>query len=144
MFRTNLTYLNLHWNDTVVERWQNTEYKLDDPLYEGQTEFTYISNHMGYRFVCDKLICNVSNELEFFLKLRNEGFGELYKHKKGFVILKNNTTQYVFEFDYNNELTIHQTFDISNVKNGDYELYFVLADSFGKYAVRGIIHNHHF
>ena len=89
MFRTNLTYLNLHWNDQVVERWQNTTYTLDDPLYQGQTEFKYIANHMGYRFVCDELEYSVSNKLKINLEMRNVGFGELYKHKTGYVILKN-------------------------------------------------------
>ena len=71
---------------------------------------------MGYRFVCDKLEYSVSNKLKINLEMRNVGFGELYKHKTGYVILKNSSRQYVFEFDYNNELIINQTFDISNVK----------------------------
>ena len=70
--------------------------------------------------------------------MKNVGFGELFKSKKGFVILKNKQNQYVFEFEYNNELLIQQSFDLSEVIKGDYELYFVLADSFTTSAIRGI------
>ena len=141
MFRTNLSYLNIQWNNIVIDRWQNTEYTLDDPLYKGQTEFTYIANHMGYRLVCESLdyIVDDNNILNFTLNIKNVGFGELLKPKKGFVILRDGLTEHVFEFDYNNELTIEQQIDLSNIDSGVYEFFFVLADDYNNsHAVRGI------
>ena len=141
MFRTHLSYLNIQWNNIVIDRWQNTEYTLDDPLYKGQTEFAYIANHMGYRLVCESLdyIVDDNNILNFTLNIKNVGFGELLKPKKGFVILRDGLTEHVFEFDYNNELTIEQQIDLSNVDSGVYEFFFVLADDYNNsHAVRCI------
>lgn len=138
MFRTNLTYLNLHWNDEVISRWKNTTYRLTDPLYKGQTEFKYIENHLGYRFVCETLEYSITEQLNFKLTIKNVGFGELFKAKKGFIILKNEDYQYAWNFDYKNELIIEQNIDINRVKSGDYQLYFVLADEFRISALRGI------
>ena len=138
MFKTNLCYLNYDWNKEVIDRWSNTSYTLDDPLYEGQSELKYIENHMGYRFVCESLECNVSNKVSIKLQLKNVGFGELFKNKTGFVILKNNEKEYVFSFEYNNELLIEESFNISNLPTGDYELYLVLADAYNGQAIRGI------
>ena len=138
MFRTNLSYLNIAWNDKVVERWQNTTYTLEDPLYQGLTEFDYINNHLGYRFVCVQLNYEITDTLNFSLKIKNVGFGELYKTKTLFVILKNGNQEYVYEFEYNNELLISKQIDINNISSGNYELYLVLADSYNGEAIRGI------
>jgi hypothetical protein len=138
MFQLNLSYLNIDWDDKVVKRWQNTAYKLSDPLYNGLTEFDYINNHMGYRFVCERLEYSITDTFTFKLQMKNVGFGELFKQKTGYVILTDGYTQYKFEFDYNNELTIEQSIDISNVKAGNYEFYFVLADNFTTHSIRGI------
>ena len=138
MFRVNLSYLNIQWNNIVVERWQNTQYTLEDPLYQGQTEFTYIANHMGYRFVCEELSYSVTDTFNFNLKFKNVGFGNLIKAKNLFVILKNGSKEYVYKFDYNKEFDIIKQLDLSNVDNGNYEVYFTLADSYNGSAVRGI------
>ena len=138
MFKTNLCYLNYDWNKEVITRWENTSYTLDDPLYEGQSELKYIENHMGYRLVCESLECNISNKLSIKLQIKNVGFGELIKNKKGFIILKNQEAEYVFSFEYSKELLIEESFNLSGVEPGDYEMYFVLADSYNNYAVRGI------
>ena len=138
MFKTNLSYLNLYWNDQVIERWQQTPYTLNDPLYKGQTEFTYIANHLGYRFVCESMECLLTNTLKFNLKIKNVGFGNLIRKKAAFVIIKNDDNQYVFNFKYNNELDINYTIDVTNIVEGKYDLFFVLADDFNDKAVRGI------
>ena len=138
MFRTGLSYLNINWNDEVIARWQATEYKLDDPLYEGQTEFTYITNHLGYRYVCKNLRYSISDTFDFELNLKNVGFGELYKTKKCFVILKNSQNEYVFEYEYNKELKIEKSIEIDKIKSGEYNFYLVLADEFDGHAIRGI------
>ncbi len=138
MFKTNLTYLNLHWNDQVIQRWQETKYNLNDPLYANETEFTYINNHLGYRLVCQELECSIDKTLDIKLSLKNVGFGEIFKEKQGYIILKSKTKQYVYKFAYNNELLISESFDIQNIKFGNYSLYLVLADSFDQYATRGI------
>ena len=51
MFRTHTSYLNIEWNDSVIEQWRNTVYTGSDPVYYGLSGFTYVENHLGYRFV---------------------------------------------------------------------------------------------
>ena len=138
MFQLNLSYLNIDWDDKVVKRWQNTAYTLSDPLYKGLTEFDYVNNHLGYRFVCQTLEYDITDNFYFKLQMKNVGFGELFKEKTGYVILTNGSKQYKFEFEYNNELTIEQTIDISGVDAGLYDFYFVLASDFTDHAIRGI------
>ena len=138
MFKTNLSYLNEHWDPDVVNRWKANSYKLNDPLYSGLTEFDYINNHLGYRLVCENLKYQSTNKLDLILKIKNVGFGEIYRNKKCFIILKSNKDQYVYDFEYNNELTISHTIDLKYVQSGDYEVYLVLADSFTDHAIRGI------
>ena len=138
MFRTNLSYLNIQWNNIVVKRWQDTIYKLDDPLYHGLSEFTYISNHMGYRFVCESLDYTIKDTLNFTLNFKNVGFGELNRPKNAYVILKNASNQFVFDFEYNNEFSITEQIDLTGIPTGNYEFYFVLADDFTNKAIRGI------
>lgn len=138
MFKTNLSYLNIAWNDKVIQRWQETNYTLDDPLYQGLTEFNYVENHLGYRLVCEELNYKVTDTLRFNLNIKNVGFGELTKTKKAFVILVKDNSKYIYEFEYNNELNIYYNINISNLEKGNYELYFVLADDFTSSSVRGI------
>ena len=40
------------------------------------------------RFVCDELEYTLTNTFDFKLNIRNVGFGELYKEKTLFIILK--------------------------------------------------------
>lgn len=138
MFRTNLTYLNIQWNDEVVARWQNTNYTLTDPLYKGKTEFDYINNHMGYRFVCESAEISIADYFYFQLNMKNVGFGECFKTKNAYLILKNNDTQIVKQFVYKNSLIINYHFDISTLSPGSYDVYFVLAEKFTDHAIRGI------
>ncbi len=88
MFEINLSYLNVQWNDTVIEKWRNTTYSAncgDDEIYYGLSAFTYIENRMGYRFLVTNSTfeyADAQNKLTVNLTLNNLGFGNLNKSKR--------------------------------------------------------------
>lgn len=148
MFRTNLSYLNIAWNDEVIERWANTPYGskypeiLNDPLYQNKSEFDYINNHLGYRLVCEELNYKLTNKFTYSLDIKNVGFGGLYKEKTAFIILKNENELIKYEVNTYSSLlddsfTLSGSIDISNL-NGEYSVYLVLADNFTTTSIRGI------
>lgn len=90
-FRTHTTYLNSEWNNTVINEWKNETYDGDDKLYLGQTGYTYIANHLGYRFVLrDSKVANKNGNLQIKLQVENVGFANLINDKKVTLILEKN------------------------------------------------------
>ncbi len=87
MFKMHLNYLNIEWNNQVIDKWKNSYYTAScggDELYYGQTAFDYISKHMGYRYVVTDSVFECSDgggRLDVRLSLKNVGFGNLNKHK---------------------------------------------------------------
>ncbi|MDE6868008.1 MAG: DUF4832 domain-containing protein [Clostridia bacterium] len=93
MFAMGLSYLNVEWNNNVIEKWQNTYYSRscgNDGIYYGSTAFDYIQNHMGYRLVLtDSAVKYVDGEVSVSLKIDNVGFGNLTKSKYVRLIFEN-------------------------------------------------------
>lgn len=91
-FLTHTTYLNLRWNNTVIDSWKNTIYNGHDELYKGLSAFLYINNHLGYRFVLRKSMLTTNIEqysnLQGKLNIENVGFGNIINEKKVTIILK--------------------------------------------------------
>ncbi|MDE5943611.1 MAG: DUF4832 domain-containing protein [Clostridia bacterium] len=85
MFEMGLSYLNVEWNNLVIDKWKASYYTSacgDDGLYYGSTAFDYIQNHMGYRLVLTDGTLSYSNgEISVSLKIDNVGFGNLTKSK---------------------------------------------------------------
>lgn len=92
MFRIHLSYLNLEWDNRVIDKWKNSLYTSDsgdDKAYYGKTAFEYISNRMGYRFVIKKSIIGVNDdasEVRVELELENVGFGNMNKRKRAALV----------------------------------------------------------
>lgn len=85
MFKLNLSYLNIEWNNLVIEKWRNSVYSEvcgGDAAYYGKTAFTYIENRLGYRFVATNCTVKNSDTLKVSVKIKNLGFGNLNKTKK--------------------------------------------------------------
>lgn len=84
-FKTHTTYLNGIYNDKVLESWKNEKYEGKDQLYKGENGYTYIANHLGYRYVVRK--ANVQNKVEqgkklnIELNIENVGFANLINNK---------------------------------------------------------------
>ncbi|MDE6141398.1 MAG: DUF4832 domain-containing protein, partial [Bacilli bacterium] len=97
-FITHTTYLNLRWNNSVIESWKNTNYNGEDKIYRGKSAFLYINNHLGYRFVLksSKLTqkVRIGDSLKGVLDIENVGFGNLVNEKKVTIVLANTSRVY--------------------------------------------------
>ena len=146
MKELHLSYLNLRWNEKVISKWKNSKYtKLcgNDESYYGETAFTYIQNHLGYRFVLE------SSELEYpkdyatmkiKLQIKNVGFGNLNKSKKTTIILsdaKGRVTQIpVGNWKGKNIYKIYLNLKKYDLKKGKYQIYLKVDNGCGKFVVR--------
>ncbi len=116
-FRTHTTYLNSEWNDKVIKAWKEEIYNGEDKLYVGQTGYTYIANHLGYRFVLRKseLVDNVpaNDTLKLKLQIENVGFANLINDKIVSIVLEKDGKTY--EIPTNIDATTWNTKEITNV-----------------------------
>lgn len=88
MFEMNLSYLNIEWNNNVIDKWKNSKYTKScgqESLYYNKTAFEYIQNRLGYRLVIDNsevAYSKKSAEVKIEVDLKNVGFGNLNRKKK--------------------------------------------------------------
>ncbi len=131
MHEINLSYLNIEWNNGVIDKWKNSDYTRacgSDKLYYGKSAFDYIQNHMGYRFVLksSKLSCSDNfDKLNVELSLQNVGFGNLNKKKNAqLVIIDENGdiafTKAVGEFSGGSKIEYSAEL---NLEYGKYDVY---------------------
>ena len=85
-FRTHTSYLNIQWNNNLIDSWKKTLFNIKDFDYDFErvdslTGFKYINDHLGYRFVLREswVIDTVGADGIFKAKVRiqNVGFGNL-------------------------------------------------------------------
>lgn len=104
-FITHTTYLNLRWNNNVIDEWKNTIYDGTDLLYKGENGFNYINNHLGYRFVLkeSKLTTNIKKNDPLLIKLQieNVGFANLINKKKTTLVLQSDDNTYEINTNIN-------------------------------------------
>ena len=85
-FRTHTSYLNIQWNNNLIDSWKKTPFKQKDFDYdpsrdEDLTGFKYINDHLGYRFVLRESwlsdTVGADGILRAKLRIQNVGFGNL-------------------------------------------------------------------
>jgi len=85
-FRTHTSYLNIQWNNNLIDGWKKSQFEGKDFEYDGSkidslTGFKYINDHLGYRFVLREswLSDTVGSDgiLRAKLRIQNVGFGNL-------------------------------------------------------------------
>ena len=90
-FRTHTSYLNIQWNNTLIDRWKKSHFKGKDFEYDGKkidslTGFKYINDHLGYRYVLrESWITDTIGADGIFrakLRIQNVGFGNLTRKMK--------------------------------------------------------------
>lgn len=140
-FLTHTTYLNIRWNNNVIDSWKNTIYNGNDELYKGKSAFLYINNHLGYRFVLKSSILStditIGDNLDGLLKIENVGFGNLVNEKKTTIILTNN--EFIYEISTNIDARTWNSKEINevpidiktpdNIKIGNYKVYLRISQS---------------
>ena len=95
-FLTHTTYLNSGWHESVIGAMKRTDYAGDDERYQGEKGYTYIRNHMGYRFVVRSVKATrevpVGDYLILETDIENVGFANLVKPKELVLILQKGST----------------------------------------------------
>ncbi|WP_163437961.1 DUF4832 domain-containing protein [Fibrobacter succinogenes] len=85
-FRTHTSYLNIQWNNNLIDSWKKTPFKQKDFDYDparvdSLSGFKYINDHLGYRFVLREswMSDTVGDDgvLRAKLRIQNVGFGNL-------------------------------------------------------------------
>ncbi len=131
MNKLDLSYLNIEWNNQVIDKWKNSTYTAecgDDEKYYGATAFTYIDNHLGYRFVLTNSVFEYSDNadaLRIGLTLENVGFGNLNRTKRAKIILADGDGTAVYSQDVA-EFAGGRNYDCSfdfDVQSGTYDVY---------------------
>lgn len=135
MYQIHLSYLNVEWNNIVVDNWKkatvNSSCQSATECYYGKSAFTYIENHMGYRFVLKNSVLSYEDDfdgLDISLTIENVGFGNLNKrkHAKLFCISRegNATYEKIVE-DYSGENVLKYSFTQA-LPSGTYDVYLQL------------------
>lgn len=117
-FRTHTSYLNGIYNDKVIDSWKSEKYDGTDELYKGQTGYTYIANHLGYRFVLRKSSISETikqnEKLSIELNIENVGFGNLVNNKIATLILSKDDK--IYEIKTNLDATKLNSKEITKIK----------------------------
>ncbi len=140
MFITHTSYLNEEWNDKVINGYKNTTYNGKDELYKSSNVFTYVKNHLGYRFVLNKVTMPISvaqsQKLNIKIDLKNVGAGNVVNQKNAYIILKNAEKEYQFITDIDiRELLSLETANYEipinidkEIITGEYDVYLKIVD----------------
>ena len=95
-FRTHTSYLNVQWNNNLIDGWKKSQFEGKDFEYDGSkidslTGFKYVNDHLGYRFVLREswLSDTVGSDgiLRAKLRIQNVGFGNLTRKLKTLLTL---------------------------------------------------------
>ena len=86
-----LSYLNIEYHTGVIDKWKKAEYNEDlgsELLFYGMSGFDYIKRHLGYRLILKSISVTYEKygSYEMKIKMRNVGFGNMWKTKKMDVI----------------------------------------------------------
>ena len=90
-FRTHTSYLNIQWNNNLIDSWKKTpftqkDFDYDPARVDSLSGFKYINDHLGYRFVLREswLSDTVGSDgiLRAKLRIQNVGFGNLTREVK--------------------------------------------------------------
>lgn len=141
-FRTHTSYLNYEWHQPTILGWKEMTYEGDEAEYNGKDGFTYVENHLGYRFILreSEIACD-GRTITGSFKIENVGFGNLTKPSIAtFVVRNENTAQELISKEtINPQLWLSQnTTEVSyaielpdDLSEGEYDLFIRLSE-YGK------------
>lgn len=138
-FRTHTSYLNYEWHQPTILGWKEMTYEGDEAEYYGKDGFTYVENHLGYRFILrESSIETVGNKIAGRLQIENVGFGNLTKNAiVSFVIRHEGKVEEIFPDETIDPQTwlSRETFTINyhltlpdDCTEGEYKLFIRLSE----------------
>ena len=100
-FLTHTTYLNLEWNQKLINALKRETYQGSEERYQGSDGYVYLKNHMGYRFVIRGVKMSsavpLGKRLKLEMEVENVGFANLVKPKNLTLILVREDETYQFQ-----------------------------------------------
>ena len=137
MFLLGLSYLNIEYHTGVIEKWKNLKYNDtlgSDILFYGMSGFEYIRRHLGYRLIIKSINVNYEKfgKYEMKIKLRNVGFGNMYKTKKIDIIftdMKDREISRINVGEYKGEMNIEFKERLLSEENAEYKAYLSIYGS---------------
>ncbi len=141
-FQTHTSYLNYEWHQPTILGWKEMVFNGDDAEYNGCDGYTYVANHLGYRFILrnstlpDSIAKNQIVPIK--LMIENVGFANLTKQKKVTFMLVANDNQYEMipndainpcEWKSQESVEINTSITLPNdVEIGNYQLYLRISE----------------
>ena len=148
-FRTHTSYLNYEWHQPTILSWKDSTFYEDDEEYNGTDGYTYVENHLGYRFILrDSKIGRIGDSIHVKLQIENVGFGNLTKKSiVSFVFTNDENTVEIpintidpMEWLSQNTTEVETSFSIpANLTDGKYIAYIRISE----YADLNIDKNYH-
>ncbi|MBR0502483.1 MAG: DUF4832 domain-containing protein [Paludibacteraceae bacterium] len=143
-FRTHTSYLNYEWHQPTILSWKDSIFNGNDPEYKGATGYTYVENHLGYRFILRDAYLpdsvSPNDHLNGELKIENVGFGNMVQKGKVSFVLKNENNLFEIEPDspidpqqWLSRQTTTDSFQLTlptSIPEGEYDLFIRIS----KYA----------
>lgn len=92
-FRTHTSYLNRYYDKNVINAWSDSIFDGEhDPEYVGHDGFTYVRNHLGYRYILRESnvmdSVGIGGKFKANLKIENVGFGNMTQRRKVTLVFK--------------------------------------------------------
>ena len=135
-----VSYLDYDYDATVLDKWRGAAYT-GAGCFQGIDGFTYIGEHLGYRYAIQSILCSFNwkedENATLSIQLKNEGFSGSYRKYDTTATLENTETGDVYQIplDFDNRFlaggtaaTIQVPLPIRDYPTGTYNLYFSMSD----------------
>lgn len=149
MFKMNLSYLNIEFNEVAINEW-NSQKSTIEKAYANKTDLAYMKNRLGYRFLVEKSTLKIleDNKLGCELKIKNLGFGDLINRRKKVSVILVKDNQPCFEATNISDFTGQESLELAFEPGSDitinlepnhtpeYEVYIRIDNGDEKYAIQ--------
>ena len=141
MKKRHCVYLNKTYDREVKEKWKQVQYSNNSDIYNSETGYKYIQDHLGYRLVLRESDIQMqpnTGNIEIEMNIENVGFANIVRKKQVEVILKNGDKKYNIKTDIDireKEKDGFYKFTIlekipGNIDIGNYEVYVNIQEPF--------------
>lgn len=136
-FKIHTSYLGWEWDQSVHKQWKQQLYEGDDVDYKDVDVLMYIENHLGYRFVLEEVDAIdrpvTENSVSTSIKIKNVGFGNIFKKKRADIILTDSNGVTIKEYtgvnldarEFLSQTSVERSIDVElpELNSGEYKLY---------------------
>lgn len=140
-YKLHTSYLNWEWDQALHDKWKIQIYMGDDPEYQNQSIFTYIEDHLGYRFQLTDAPVTVETKskstLSIPISIYNVGFANPLRDKQADILITDKTNTIVASYenididikDFLSQQTVKKSIsiDLPELADGHYQVYLRLS-----------------